>query len=506
VNKTGFDNITDKEEKDTQAGFFIGSNDETSAKKRPNSVEKKPVKEKPTPEEKDTQAGFFTGSNDGTLEEDPEKPKPQDNSFLHGVGEYGKSFAKGTAEGVNNLAEFGKTVRKYASPLSPLYSLYNHYNPEEPSKEPKETFTEKLDKLLPNDGEEDFFQRAGRRGLGELPTALALSGGAPVGMAIRALAAGFAVEGTKSLGGGELAQTAASLATYLGPDLAGNLIAKGSKAEFVRFSRSWGMTEKETAPLLNSLEKTNFFGLVADKGQKTQGIVQRTKGALDRVYRKMSNSPEAQDLLKHSKKRILYEEISEVNSSFPRASRTHMDLDIADFKKKEITFGTMQNLWKKINANQVDFPELNALKGPLAKAMETINPKLTNDFLTLNKMYTSFYPLRTVLMPTVVEKFVSASAVYGGVGALGGLLMGHPGPLIGIVGAQAGRSVAREILTRPHLQQLGQKLIESINNNKFVVAKKLLQSYSNNIRKISPEIAEELDGISDEDLQNLNTE
>ena len=129
-------------------------------------------------------------------------PMPEEKSFFGKAKkfakEYGKTALKGSAEGLYQLG-------RIAGPVG----LPQH-----------KEFTEELNRLLPTE-KEQFGQKALRRGLKELPTALSFPG-ASLGTIPRALGAGVAGQTAEELGAPEWLQTASEITAYLSPDVTKN--------------------------------------------------------------------------------------------------------------------------------------------------------------------------------------------------------------------------------------------------------------------------------------------
>src|SRR2546429_5451563 len=125
-------------------------------------------------------------------------PEPKDDSFLNSIADYAKTFIKGGIEGVSKLGRI----------MGPLQDPKGRS-----SEQILEEQTEVLNKLLPTD--ENFTQKAIRRGLGQAPIALA-SPWSTLSTLPRAMAAGFFGEGAKELELPEWAQAAAELTAYIG--------------------------------------------------------------------------------------------------------------------------------------------------------------------------------------------------------------------------------------------------------------------------------------------------
>lgn len=405
-------------------------------------------------------------------------PQPKDNSYFSTVSDYAKTFIKGASEGALRLGRI----------MGPSDQRPN----EELFKQQEEAFNE----LLPV--EEDFGQRALRRGLREAPTAVALPGSTITALP-KSIAAGFAGEGAKDLGAPEWAQTALELTTFAGPDLTKKLISSGKNKDIIDFGKKMGFTDEQIAPLLNSEFKQKWLSKIVPKRGSTQQKLANTKAQLDNTYGTLAKGENAAIELSEKDNGNLINGLFEKLNEMPREVRGKIEKDLNDLLNNKITGRSLINFYADINSELGgSTKQLSLLKDPIKKALSSISPDLAGDFELVNKMYTKFHPIAARLKPNLTSDIISAAET---LGVLGTITMGYYPPLISIVGEHAARKIGQHLLLNPRLQQLSKKIVRSLNENKFTMTQRLLGLYSKEVKKVSPEMSTALKDLSEEDLK-----
>jgi len=409
-------------------------------------------------------------------------PQPKDDSFFGTIKEYGKSALKGTAEG---LSKFGLMMGPLISEKSPEKQLSE--------------FSGQLNELLPTE-DESYGQRAIRRGLKEAPTAMAFPG-SPIATLPRALAAGFIGEGAKDLGAPEWAQTALELTAYLGPDITKKLLEKGSNAELIAEARKLALSDEQITPLIQSDFKQKWLSKITPRRGATQEALEKTKEGLQSAYGKIAEGETAKAALSTESGVKLIDSIEDLFEKMPSGVREKIKTDYKDLFKKDITGQSLINFWGDINHELGKHSkQLSLLKEPIKEALNEISPELAKNFETINKLYTKFYPIAKRLEPNLNTDIMSASKA---LGSLIGVLTGNYAVLEAAGIHFAGGQLAKELLINPRFQQIGNKMVEAIAENKYGMAKKLTDLLSHEFKKTSPELSNQLQNISEDELKDL---
>jgi hypothetical protein len=410
---------------------------------------------------------------------------PSDEYGLTDLGEFGKTIGKGVIEGVSKLGRM----------MGPIPGR-------ESTEEQLEKQTENLNKLAPT--EEGYFESSIRRGLKEAPSMLAFPG-SKIATLPRSIAAGFLGEGAKELGLPEWAQSAAELTAYVGPDVMSKLLTSGKNKDIIQFAKQMGMNDEEITPLIQSEFKQKWLTKLSPKRGKTQESLTDTKKALDRSYSKLQEAPQAGLEISELENGKLINGIKEKLSTMPREVQEKIGADLEDLIGNKITGKSLMNFWKDINANlSGSTKELSTLKEPIKSALKTISPELAQDFEMVNSLYSRFYPLAARLKPTLTSDIISAAETIGilGGGAMG-VMYGDYSTLLTMFGEKGAKKIAQQMLINPRFQQLAEKTVIAVEQNKYGLVKKLVEDLKQEISKVNPEYGKKLPELSEEDFDKL---
>lgn len=406
---------------------------------------------------------------------------PDDKDYLSKATDFGKTILKGTIEGVTKLGRM----------MGPL-------GDKRPESEIQEQTTQRLDELLPTD--EGFLQRGLRRGVGEAPTMLAFPG-SKLGTLTRSIAAGFLGESAKELGLPEWAQTAAEITAYIGPDLTKKLLETGKNEEIIKTAKKFGLTDEQIAPLLQSDFKQRWLSKLTPKRGKTQKILEKTKEGLGGAYETLKGSKAALTELSSDNQAKLLKSLGEIGLDIPFSVREKVTKDFLDLLKKPITGETLFNLHKDINKSLGPHTkELSRFKEPIKEALGSISPELADDFQKINNLYARYSKIAGRLKPTIVSDLIRAAEV---LGITGSIILGDASTFAKFMFEKGSRSMSRELLLNPRLQQLSEKTLMALNQNKYGLAAKLTKQIQEEIVKNNPSLEKEMTKISEEEYKNI---
>lgn len=424
----------------------------------------------------------YPEGEEGFVELAKDIPQAKDNSFLHDASEYGKSILKGSLEGIVELGHA----------LGPLQDYKG-----KTSEQVKEEFSEGLEKLIPQE-EEGFTQKSLRRGLKQAPTFLSFPG-SQLGSLPRSILAGFLGEGAKELGAPEWAQTAAELTAHIGPNLTKKLLESGKNQDIIKEARKLGLTDEQITPLIQSDFKQKWLSRLSPKRGKTQKSLKDTQDALGKSYEGLKGNPESNIQLSKDTVTELLNNLSEKAYDIPSSVRDKVSKDMIDLLKSPITPNSLFNLHKDINKALGPYTkELSVFKEPIAKAIEQTSPSLAKEFRTINDLYSRYAKIAGKLKPSIMSDLVSAAE---SLGLFGSVLIGdfpHAGAILAEKGA---RKTAREFLLNPRFQQLGEKFLKALNQNKYGAAAKIANDFNKIIKEEDSNI--ELSEISETELEKL---
>lgn len=414
-------------------------------------------------------------------------PAPKNDSFFNTIADYGKTFAKGAAEG---LTRFGRM-------MGPIQDIYGKKTPEILEEQ-----TEQLDVLLPT--EEGFGQSVLRRGLREAPSILGFPGSS-LETIPRIAGASVLGETAKELGAPEWLQTASELTAYIGPDITKKLLASGSNKELIEFGRKMGMSDEALAPLLQSETKQKWLSRLIPRRGATEAALKKSKGELSDVYQSIQKSEEALQKIPDQTSENLLEKINDILFDMPANVRGKIKEDLKDLMSKPMTGDTLINFWADINHNLgPSTKQLSLLKDPIQKALSELSPSLSKDFSLINNLHSKYYKIAGRLKPTITSDLISAAETIGFTGSgLLALTTGHYPTFVTLLGEKFAKKIAQQMIINPRLQQLSKKMGVALNQNKYSLAKKITNRFVDEIRNIDSDSADQMKAITDAELEEF---
>lgn len=410
-------------------------------------------------------------------------PQPKSNSFLDDIADYAKTFLKGSTEGISRLGRM----------MGPTGDISGYRE-----KERQEEQSETLDELLPTD--EGFTQKSLRRGLREAPSMLAFPG-SKLATLPRSIAAGFAGQGAEDLGAPEWAQAAAELTAFISPDLTRKLLSSGSNKEIIDAARKLGMSDEALTPLLQSDFKQKWLSKLVPRRGKTESILRNTKKELGETYAKIQGSEEAAGKLSNEGSIKLINTIEDKLVKMPSSVRKKITTDLKDLINAPLTGENLINFYVDVNhATGQKSKQLSLLKEPIKDALKEISPSLAKDLDTVNSLYSKYFPIAKRLKPNIASDIVKAAET---LGLLSSFAFGYYPGMLTIAGEKVVKKLSQKLLLSPHFQQLSGKMVVAMNENKYGLAKRISEQMINEIRKISPETADRLEQVNEEDLNKF---
>jgi hypothetical protein len=283
----------------------------------------------------------------------------------------------------------------------------------------------------------------------------------------------------------------------LGPALQQQLGKKFSQGEIIAEGRRIGMTDAEIAPLLNSERRTRFLSKFSHKGPRPQKVLSQTYDKIGSAYESLKNSELAAKAFSSPLQRETLSSLQQTLKELPDVARQGILKD-TELLLKEPSLNARnlinyrQKVQQTINANPDQYKTLSQLKKVVDQAILKSNPQLAKEYHGINRLFEKYADISKALKPSIVDKFVSKGEAVAGLGAV--LTFNYPF-LATVVGENAARRLATELLINPRFQQLSTKMVSALNQNKLGVAAKIAESMSKDIRPYSEELADELEEI-----------
>jgi len=363
--------------------------------------------------------------------------------------------------------------------------------------------TQNLNEILPTD--EGFIQKGLRRGLGEVPSMVASPIGSPAQAAIRTIGAGFLGEGAKELGAPEWAQNALELTAYIGPDITKKLLESGKDKELIAAARKMGLSDDAITPLLQSEFKQKWLTKLAPKKGSTQEALEKSHAEIKNAYSSLTKSKGAQNFLPIEAERKMIKTFEEKLFDMPSNVRNKIKEDLKDLRSKPITGETLTNFFADINHELGEgSKQLSLLKEPVKEALKAISPELAKDFDLVNSLYSKYYKIQGKLKPSLTSDIVSAAEALGVIGGTAaGIITGDFSYLLAALGEKSARKMAQQMLVNPKFQQLSKKMGVAIKENKYPIAKHVIEEIRKLVEKISPEFSGKIHELSEDDFKEM---
>lgn len=347
---------------------------------------------------------------------------------------------------------------------------------------------------------ERYAQRAGRA----IGGGAALGGGAKT-ISSLATAAGIG-QTAKELGAPESIATTLELLSLFGPHALANK-AYGPKKlkELIEYARKKGLTEEEIAGLVKGERKVKALAKISKKGGKTERL-------LDSIQEKAGNSLQS---VKESTKGMghisgelsgeLGDKFGEIVNDLKQTIKPSSDKALAisfieDAIENLMNQGTtpekLINFWQDINS-EVNWnairngkKSLEALKKPIKELLTKIDPGLAKDFELGNTLYARSKLLSKALKPTTIDNILDKGPTGA---AMLAVALGDLGIISKFIGADVARSLGREMIFNPRIQNISKKMLMAVKNENVKGAQALLKIFKKEIEKDNPDIFDDMD-------------
>jgi len=370
-----------------------------------------------------------------------------------------------------------------------------------------EEFEEGLEEQLPV--QEGFLERALERA-GEVAPTFAGSGLGAGGSALRALLMGAAGQGAEEVGLGQLGQAVAEIGAAGIPAL-GKTITPGfgrASRRVIEEGRRLGLTEQQIAPLVSEERRLGVLGKGARKGKRVASALEETKKGLASSFDHLRTLDVSNISIPAGQQKQLFGEVQKILEEVPQKTRNAIQEDLGLLFAENVTGSKIINFWQKLNSLPKDIrSRLGRIKEPLQKQLGDLSPELLNDFKVTNELFGRYAKVRKALAPSGFDDFMK-NIMKGEV--IGAVVYGSPAPIATLVGHEAARSLASEMLVNPRFQNLSRQIVSSLNQGKIAIANRAWNQLSDEVREISPELSSNLGknvfADSEKEIQELSEE
>lgn len=261
-------------------------------------------------------------------------------------------------------------------------------------------------------------------------------------------------------------------------NLSSKALATSSKnKEMYDFLKSKGLSDKQITPILQSEAKVNLLGPLASKGGRSTKIAEDIRSSLGPIYKDIKTQGATKFLPKNKVVDFedkLLNKLDDLHYSY----RKSIDKDVKRLLNNPVTFKSIREFEREIN-NKIGGleggkAEIGILKEVTDEAKQWIDSDLYKDLKMVNKAYGKGLSIADKLDPKGIEGLI-------GLGQIGSKVYS----IASLAKNIGGKSLAREILTNPRLQQIHRKLLKSINDQKYSISLKLAEQIEKEIEKSS---------------------
>lgn len=339
------------------------------------------------------------------------------------------------------------------------------------------------DEILPT--QEKFPEELLERG-GKLATYLAGGEGSLASKGLRTGIGALAGQTIKEMGGGEIAQDIAELATMSAPDLAKNIPTKKSQERIINFLRNKGWGEREITPLIQNPKKLARFAKFSSKGDKLEKLNKDIYNKFDNLYEDIREQGQSLPSLNTNQIDSFLGDFEKTWDKIPKRYKRKLQHEVDDLFSSEMKFSDFIDFNQAVNAEikgeKGGKSVLGKLKESTQKAEREISPSLTDELSLVNELYGKRANFADHMRPNQLTDLMDAGKIYGTAAAIAD---GNFPLLKKMIGLSGARSLTREILINPRLQNISKRMLTAFKENKLSEAMKLYEIFKKESKSIS---------------------
>ncbi len=352
----------------------------------------------------------------------------------------------------------------------------------------------------PETRSERYAQRIGR----SVGGGAALGGGAKI---LGSLATASSIgQSAKEMGAPESVATTLELLSLFGPQaLAKQAYGPKKLKDFIEYSRKRGLSEEEIAGLVKGERQAKALAKLAKKSGKSQKLLESIDEKAGSAFENIKESAKQMGPISGDISGELGEKFFDILKDLHQTIKPSPDKQAAINFVQEAYENLMNrgtspeqliNFWQDINSsvnwNAIKNGKkiLGRLKEPVKETLTKANPELAKDFELANTLYSRSKLLSKALKPNMVDNILDKGPMGASMLALA---LGNPGIISKYVGATVARTLAREMIFNPRIQNISKKTLEAIKDGKTKSAQSLLKIFKKEIEKDNPDIFEDID-------------
>lgn len=252
------------------------------------------------------------------------------------------------------------------------------------------------------------------------------------------------------------------------------------------FLRKQGLTEEEITPLLKTPEQINRWSAYASKGKKSRKLMESVYQKSGKIYDSIIDEGKNLSPLSQQAKTDLINEMTPIWQNMPHKYRSLIKEDLKDFLTKgragaEDIINFDRDINAVIGAEKGGKAMVGQFKGPINKALSSINSSLGEDYSLAKQLYATRAKVKGSLVnPKDFDKFMDLGEAYG---LAQGITNRDFGMIAKVVGVAGGRKIAREMLINPRLQNIATRMGEALKKNKYMLTEKLMREFKEEMSK-----------------------
>lgn len=279
---------------------------------------------------------------------------------------------------------------------------------------------------------------------------------------------------------------------------------KGMAEELYKEGKRLGMTDEQLAPILATEGQIERHGALASGVPRTRKAFEKTGEVLGNVIEDMQNRPQNSQPLPSSITSDLLNDLHTMRDNIRK--RTHslsgeeqsalnfIDNAIQDIQNYGATNRQLIGTWRSVNKSGANKRDIQAVKEPLLKAIESTDKQLAQDLISTNKLYSKYISNIKEINPSQFNAFIDAGELQQ---LLGAVFTGQPQTLgkqvLNMASLGAWRRVSSRILTDPKAQSLVRNFGKAVRDGKGASARSLGIQLKEYVEKNLPDDSEEID-------------
>lgn len=345
-----------------------------------------------------------------------------------------------------------------------------------------------LSMFLPKTSQEQFYEQQVEENLPTQPEfaekslerfgkAIPYAATAGIGGLARAGIGALAGQAAEEIGGGPIAQTIAEIIPSGLPVLGRKIIPSSKQQQqILDLGRKAGLSEKQLAPMMPEDLKRRFFGKTASVGEKAKEKLADMRRGGSQVYQFVKGDVTAKNFLSPNETQRFSVDMNKLGQDMPHAVRSQLKNDALDLvqsarQKGGISGEDLINFYKDVSSRyNLGRTQLELFKGPIKKAIHSIDPVLGKNFDTANEIWKRQAKISKTLTPGEYEGLIDLGKTFAtGVAAA----TGDVPTLVKLLGYTGYRKLSTAMLTSPRLQNLTKQAQNALEKNNVQALKKI---------------------------------